>query len=95
MMIEKVRDDIAALDFQIVDLIAKRTDLASHVLHAKRADGFIQINDERQNERVLNRAVDLATERNIDAGSVKRIFEILIAMNQDIQHELSGEGNLP
>ncbi len=94
-MIEKVRDDIAALDFQIVELIAKRTDLASQVLHAKRADGFIQINDERQNERVLNRAVDLATERNIDAGSVKRIFEILIAMNQDIQHELSGEGNLP
>ncbi len=94
-MIEKVRDDIANLDFQIVDLIAKRTDLASRVLQAKRADGFIKIDDKRQNEKVLNRAVDLATERNIDAGSVKRIFEILIAMNQDIQHELSGEGNLP
>ncbi|MGZ4903542.1 MAG: chorismate mutase [Halobacteriota archaeon] len=94
-MIEKVRDDIATLDLQIVDLIAKRTDLASRVLQAKRADGLIKINDERQNEKVLNRAVDLATERNIDAGSVKRIFEILITMNQDIQHELSGEGNLP
>ncbi len=94
-MIKKVRDDIAALDVQIVDLIVKRTELASQVLQAKRADGFIEINDERQNETVLNRAVDMATERNIDAGSVKRIFEILIAMNQDIQHELSGEGNLP
>ncbi|MGZ4932074.1 MAG: chorismate mutase [Halobacteriota archaeon] len=94
-MIEKVRDDIATLDLQIVDLIVKRTDLASRVLQAKRADGLIKINDERQNEKVLNRAVDLATERNIDAGSVKRIFEILITMNQDIQHELSGEGNLP
>ncbi len=94
-MIEKVREDIAKLDVQIVDLIAQRTDLASRVLQAKRADGLTNINDERQNEKVLNRAVDLATERNIDAGSVKRIFEILIAMNQDIQHELSGEGNLP
>ncbi len=94
-MIEKVRDDIAKLDLQIVELIAKRTDLASRVLQAKRADGLLKIDDKRQNERVLNRAVDLATERNIDAGSVKRIFEILIAMNQDIQHELSGEGNLP
>lgn len=94
-MIEKVRADIATLDLQIVDLIAKRTDLASRVLQAKRADGLIQIDDKRQNEKVLNRAVDLATERNIDAGSVKRIFEILIAMNLDIQHELSGEGNLP
>ncbi len=95
LMIEKVRADIATLDVQIVDLIAKRTDLASRVLQAKRADRLININDPRQNEKVLNRAVDLATERNIDAGSVKRIFEILIAMNQDIQHELSGEGNLP
>ncbi len=94
-MIEKVRREIAALDLQIVDLIAKRTDLASRVLQAKRADGLKNINDPRQNETVLNRAVDLATERNIDAGSVKRIFEILITMNQDIQHELSGEGNLP
>ena len=94
-MIEKVRADIAELDLQIVDLIAKRNGLASLILHAKRASGFVRIEDERQNEKVLNRAVDLATERNIDAGSVKRIFEILIAMNVDIQHELSGEGNLP
>jgi len=26
---------------------------------------------------------------------VKKIFEILIAMNLEIQHGLSGEGNLP
>jgi len=93
-MIEKVRGDISTIDEQIIELIAKRTDLASQVLRAKRADGLV-INDQKQNERVLNRAVDVATERNIDAGSVKRVFEILIAMNLNIQHELSGEGNLP
>jgi len=93
-MIEKVRGDISTIDEQIIELIAKRTDLASQVLRAKRADGLV-INDQQQNERVLNRAVDVATERNIDAGSVKRVFEILIAMNLNIQHELSGEGNLP
>jgi len=94
-MIEKVRGQIAAIDAEIVELIARRTDLASLVLRAKRADGFTQIDDEEQRELVLNRAVDLATERNIDAGSVKEIFAILIAMNLEIQHELSGEGNLP
>lgn len=94
-MIEKVRGQIATIDAEIVELIARRTDLASQVLRAKREDGFTQIDDEEQRERVLNRAVDLATERNIDAGSVKEIFEILIAMNLEIQHELSGEGNLP
>jgi len=94
-MIGKVRGQIAVIDAEIVELIARRTDLAAEVLRAKRADGFTQIDDERQHERVLNRAVDLATERNIDAGSVKQIFEILIAMNLEIQHGLSGEGNLP
>jgi chorismate mutase len=94
-MIEQVRSQIGTIDAEIIELIARRTDLASQVLHAKRADGFTQINDEKQNERVLNRAVDLATERNVDAGSVKKIFEILIAMNLEMQHDLSGEGNLP
>jgi len=94
-MIEKVRGQIAVIDAEIVELIARRTDLASDVLRAKRADGFSQIDDERQRERVLSRAVDMATERNIDAGSVKQIFEILIAMNLEMQHGLSGEGNLP
>ncbi|HXY87839.1 MAG TPA: chorismate mutase [Candidatus Acidoferrales bacterium] len=95
MMIENVRSEIAVIDRQIVDLITKRTRLASEILKAKRAAGVKHINDEKQNKNVLNRVVDMATERNIDAGSVKKIFEILIAMNQDIQHELSGEGNLP
>jgi chorismate mutase len=94
-MIEEVRSEVASIDEQIVELIARRTDLALQILQAKRADGFTQINDEKQNKRVLDRAVDLATERNIDAGSVKRIFEILIAMNLEMQHGLSGEGNLP
>jgi chorismate mutase len=94
-MIEEVRNEVASIDEQIVELIARRTDLALQILHAKRADGLTQINDEKQNKRVLDRAVDLATERNIDAGSVKKIFEILIAMNLEMQHGLSGEGNLP
>ena len=95
MMIENVRSEIAVIDRQIVDLVAKRTQLASEILKAKRAAGVKHINDEKQNRNVLNRVVDMATERNIDAGSVKKIFEILITMNQDIQHGLSGEGNLP
>ena len=94
-MIEEVRSQVASIDAQIVELIARRTDLALQILQAKRTEGFAQINDEEQNKRVLNRAVDLATERSVDAGSVKRIFEILISMNLEMQHGLSGEGNLP
>jgi len=44
---------------------------------------------------VLDRAANSATERGLDGESVKRIFEILIKMNIERQHEMSGEGNLP
>jgi len=54
----------------------------------------IGINDEEQKEIVLNRMVEAATERNLDAGAVKKIYEILIEMSIERQRELSGKGKL-
>ncbi|MGM0771580.1 MAG: chorismate mutase, partial [Halobacteriota archaeon] len=48
-----------------------------------------------QNQVVLDRAANIATEKNLDSGAVKKIYEILIRMSIERQHELSGEGNLP
>ena len=39
---------------------------------------------------VLSRAMDLATELDLDAGAVKSIFETLILMSVNKQHELQG-----
>jgi len=44
---------------------------------------------------VLERVANAATELGLDGEEVKEIFEILIRMNIERQHELSGEGNLP
>ena len=51
--------------------------------------------DHRQNEVVINRALNTATELNLDLGSIKAIFEILIRMSIERQNELSGKGSLP
>jgi chorismate mutase len=64
------------------------------VLDAKKGEGKA-INDIDQNKVVLDRVTNAATERGLDGEQVKRIFEILIQMNIERQHELSGEGNLP
>lgn len=94
MSLQRVRDEIAQVDQEIVELIAKRTKLAEKVLREKRNENR-QINDEEQNQIVLNRAAEYATERNLDAGEIKNIFRILIKMNIEKQKELMGGGNLP
>ncbi|MBU4374562.1 MAG: chorismate mutase [Euryarchaeota archaeon] len=94
MPLREVRARIEMLDNQILSLIKQRTALAKDVLEAKKAEGKA-INDVEQNKIVLDRVANAATERGLDGEEVKRIFEILIKMNIERQHELSGEGNLP
>ena len=94
MELSDARKKIEELDTSILKLIAERTNLAGTVLELKKTEGK-GIDDKEQNHVVLNRAIDLATELNLDTGSIKQIFEILIRMNIERQHELSGEGNLP
>ncbi len=89
-----IREKIETIDKEILNLIADRTDLAGTVLELKKSGGK-SITDKGQEQVVLNRATDYATELNLDIGSIKQIYEILIRMNIERQHELSGEGNLP
>jgi chorismate mutase len=94
MPLKEVRAKIEKLDANILHLIEQRTALARDVLEAKKRAGM-PINDVEQNRVVLDRVANAATERGLDGEEVKRIFEILIKMNIERQHELSGEGNLP
>ena len=94
MPLKEIRAKIEKIDAQIVNLIDQRTSLAKDVLDAKKAQN-IPINDSQQNKVVMERVSNLATERGLDGEEVKRIFEILIKMNIERQHEMSGEGNLP
>ncbi len=93
MSLKGVREKIQKIDDQIIGLIAQRTDLAKDVFGAKKKEGT-DINDEGQREVVLKRMVEAATERNLDAGAVKQIYEILIGMSTERQRELSGKGEL-
>ena len=94
MPLKEVRAKIEKLDTHLLNLIEQRTALARDVLEAKKA-AVMPINDVEQNKVVLDRVANAATERGLDGEEVKRIFEILIKMNIERQHELSGEGNLP
>ncbi|KKG09179.1 chorismate mutase [Methanosarcina sp. 1.H.T.1A.1] len=92
--LEAVRKEIEEIDREILSLIDRRVNLAEKVLESKRINGT-SINDRKQNEVVINRALNIATELNLDLGSVKEIYEILIRMSIERQNELSGKGSLP
>lgn len=92
--LETVRKEIEDIDREILALVSRRVNLAEKVLESKRINGT-SINDPAQNEVVINRAVNAATELNLDVGSIKEIFKILIRMSIERQEELSGKGSLP
>jgi len=92
--LEAVREKIEKIDMEILTLIDRRVNMAEKVLESKRINGT-SINDQKQNEIVISRALNTATELNLDLGSVKAIFEILIRMSIERQNELSGKGSLP
>jgi chorismate mutase len=83
------RKKIEEIDSEIIQLIARRLQEAKKVFLAKRALG-LDISDTEQETLVLRRAMDSATELGLDAGAVRDIFEILIAMSLEKQKELSG-----
>lgn len=94
MSIEEIRDEVRKVDLEILRLLAKRMDLVGLILEEKKRQG-LAINDDRQNELVLKRAMEKALELNLDVAAVKDIFQAIIDMSISRQHELSGEGKLP
>ncbi len=89
MGLSEHRSEIEEIDRQIINLIDQRIDIAKKIFEAKRAEGR-PISDPEREKQVLSRAMDLATELNLDAGAIKNIFEILIGMSLSKQHELQG-----
>ncbi len=94
MSLEDVREEVRKVDLEILRLLAKRMQLAGQIVEIKKKQG-IAINDDRQNELVMKRAMEKALELGLDTAAVKELFRLMIDMSISRQHELSGEGRLP
>ena len=84
------RRKIEEIDEKIISLIDQRIDVSKKIFEVKRSERK-PISDPEREKMVLRRAMDLATERSLDAGAVRDIFEILIRMSIQKQHELQGK----
>lgn len=84
--LDDLRHEIADIDREIVDLIARRTYVASTISEVKEEQGM-PIVDEDQEDLVMERAGENAERFDVDANLVKAIFRLLIELNKVEQRE--------
>jgi chorismate mutase len=86
MSLDELRHEIRDIDRQIVESIARRTYVADTIAQVK-ADRGLPTTDEKQEERVMERAGENAERFDVDANLVKAIFRLLIELNKVEQRE--------
>lgn len=86
MNLEELREEIESIDQELVELIARRTYVADTIAAVKEEQGM-PTTDERQEERVMERAGANAEQFDVDANLVKAIFRLLIELNKVQQRE--------
>jgi chorismate mutase len=86
MDLEELRTEIAEIDQELVELIARRTYVADTIAQVK-ADRDLPTTDEKQEQRVMDRAGENAERFEVDANLVKAIFRLLIELNKVEQRE--------
>jgi len=86
MTLDELREEIEAIDREIVELIARRTYVADTVAEVK-SQRDLPTTDESQETRVMDRAGANAEQFDVDANLVKAIFRLLIELNKVEQRE--------
>ena len=86
MSLDELREEIRAIDQEIVELIAQRTYVADTIAAVKEDQG-LPTTDEKQEQQVMERAGDNAEQFDVDANLVKAIFRLLIELNKVEQRD--------
>nr|WP_218927336.1 chorismate mutase [Halosimplex rubrum] len=86
MNLDELRDEIQAIDREIVELIAQRTYVADTIAEVKDEQG-LPTTDEEQEQAVMDRAGENAEQFDVDSNLVKAIFRLLIELNKVEQRE--------
>ena len=83
---DRLREEIETIDRSLIELIARRVDLAREVGRAKRAAGLPTLDPARE-AAVVRRAGQVAREVGIEDEDVRYIFWHLIGLSRRAQNE--------
>ncbi|XGI82933.1 chorismate mutase [Halorutilales archaeon Cl-col2-1] len=82
--LDSLREEIEAVDEEIVETVARRTYIAESIAEVKMQEGR-EINDPEREEVVYDRVAEKAEALGIDPERTCEIFEILIEMSKEKQ----------
>lgn len=82
--LDQLRDDIRALDEELVRLVGRRRDLALEIGEAKAALG-LPVMDPSQEARVVRRAAEVARKLSVDEELTRDVIWRIIASARDVQ----------
>jgi len=91
--LDELREKIEDLDMQIIDLIDKRMSVVEEIAKVKRNEG-LPIMDEEREEELASKIAHFATDKKMDVGQLKEMFNIMIEMSINRQKNIIGEGDL-
>ncbi|PIQ11267.1 MAG: 3-deoxy-D-arabinoheptulosonate-7-phosphate synthase [Ignavibacteriales bacterium CG18_big_fil_WC_8_21_14_2_50_31_20] len=77
MSIEELRKKINLVDANLIDLLAQRRELSKNVIKDKNVNNN-PIRDEKREEELLNRLVDLGKEKGVDQHFITKVFYEII-----------------
>jgi chorismate mutase len=86
MSLDELREEIRAIDREIVEKIAQRTYVADTIAQVK-AEKDLPTTDEAQEQAVMDRAGENAERFDVDSNLVKAVFRLLIELNKVEQRE--------
>jgi chorismate mutase-like protein len=85
--LEKYREQINALDRELIDLFAKRFDIVRAVGKFKAEKGITVVQSERVVE-VTERAVQMGLEKNLDENFIRGLYKSMIDLAHVMEHEI-------
>lgn len=85
--LEQIREDLDALNKEIVDAVEKRMDLVAEVAEYK-DENDMQIKDEEREEEVKQEFERLYQERGLPEGRGRELAELLIETAIDKEEEM-------
>jgi monofunctional chorismate mutase len=81
---KELRDQIEAIDREIIDLIATRMEIADELAKAKKQSSQ-EYWDRSKEQEVISRYLELCEEVSLSEGEAKMIAEVLLRISKERQ----------
>lgn len=86
--LEEYRQQIDALDIELIDVLSRRIDVVRKVGDLK-AGTDISVVQPARAQAVKNRAVEMGVSKGLDEAFVRKIYDLMIDHAHELEHDIA------